>query len=404
MKRVLLIACILGAMAHAQLIPPNTAECATSTDGSVVGMLNPLSAPTATPAFVGTLPANNYFVVVTWYDAASHQTLPSPEQQVQLSGTGELQISESNPPQSAVGMDVYISTSSGTETLQGSITGTGTYIQNVPLVSGVAPPSTNNSVCQIIANDAGWPTGTGYVVGLTTPGGQTQPGYPMQWQILGPGTTLNISQGLPLYNGTVTYPVPILARPYGHATQSMSGGLNMGSYPFTSGYATLNSGGNFTGTFTGNPTFQSINFSNGFQLQGSYGNPGDLPQSTGTGTVWSPVNGPGGTPTVVAGPAAGTGATVSVVAGSKDKMGLIKLTTGTSPSNSDIVATLTFSTPFATFASCTIAQSSTGGVTLPTQILLTGIGTNGFTIFNQGPPALTGSLSYYVWSYICNGY
>ncbi len=52
----------------------------------------------------------------------------------------------------------------------------------------------------------------------------------MQWQLLGPGTTINISQGLPLYNGTVTYPIPILARPYNHGPQSISGPLSMTNY------------------------------------------------------------------------------------------------------------------------------------------------------------------------------
>ena len=43
---------------------------------------------------------------------------------------------------------------------------------------------------------------------------RTLPGYPMLWQITGPGTTINLSQGLPYYHGVVMYPSPILASPY----------------------------------------------------------------------------------------------------------------------------------------------------------------------------------------------
>jgi hypothetical protein len=81
-----------------------------------------------------------------------------------------------------------------------------------------------------VANDAGWPTGTGYQVSMTTPAGDNVPGWPQQWQLLGPGTTQNISNGLPFYNGTVTYPIPILARPVNHAPQSISGPLYMTNY------------------------------------------------------------------------------------------------------------------------------------------------------------------------------
>jgi hypothetical protein len=49
-----------------------------------------------------------------------------------------------------------------------------------------------------VANDAGWPTGTGYTVALTDQAGNTYPGYPMQWQLLNPGSTYNLAQGLPL--------------------------------------------------------------------------------------------------------------------------------------------------------------------------------------------------------------
>lgn len=225
------------------LVPPVTAECATSVDGSVVGTLNPLQSPQVSPAFSGTLGSGNYFEEITWYDAAGHVTLPSPEVNTQLVSTGQLQVSppSNGLPATAVGMKVYISTVSGAETLQGTTIGSATFIQSVPLANGAAPPTVNNTVCQVIANDAGWPTGTGYSVSMTDSSGGTVPGYPMQWQLLGPGGTINLGNGLPLYNGTVTYPIPILSRPYGHGPQSISGPLSIGLYPFAAGPGSLSS-------------------------------------------------------------------------------------------------------------------------------------------------------------------
>lgn len=239
MKRLALIFALL-CVSHLQaqlVIAPTTAECATSIDGTVVGTPNPLGPPQVSAIFTGTLPAGNYFVQIVWYDAATHVTLPSPEVQIQLTGTGELQVQGpvSGAPSTAVNMEVFIGTTSGGETFQGSAPATASYVQSIPLVVGSAVPTTNNTLCQVIANDAGWPTGTGYVVTLTTPSGNTLPGYPMQWQLLGPGNTINLSQGLPFYNGTVQYPSPILSVPYGHGPQSISGNLSLGNYNLSAG-------------------------------------------------------------------------------------------------------------------------------------------------------------------------
>lgn len=226
---------LLAAAVWAQtptVVVATTVACATSTDGTVVGVLNPLNPPIVAAAFSGTLPAGNYFVQFAWYDAAGHLTLVSPEVQRQLTGTGSLTINlpSAGKPSTAVGMRVYIGATSGSETLQGQTTGAATFTQSAPLTAGAAKPTTNTTVCQIVANDAGWPSGTGYTVGMTSPAGSTMPGYPMQWQLLGPGNTINLGNGFPLYNGTVTYPIPILARPFNHAAQSISGPLYMTNY------------------------------------------------------------------------------------------------------------------------------------------------------------------------------
>lgn len=206
--------------------------CATSTDGSVVGVPNPLQKPPVTAGFTGTLPPANYYVKIAFYDASGNVTLASPETVVQLNATGRLTVMPPTQgmPAGASGMRVYISPSPGAETLQGQSTSSGAYIQSVPLVSGGAPAATNATICKQVANDAIIPTGTGYTVAMTDPNGNTIPGYPMQWQLMGAGTTINLSNGLPYYHGTVFFPSPIVASPPNHGLQSIAGPLDLDGY------------------------------------------------------------------------------------------------------------------------------------------------------------------------------
>lgn len=261
---------------------PTTAACATSTDGSVVGLPNPLTATTNTTAGTGSLTPGIYYSVYAWYDAAGHITLPSPESRTQLSSSGSVVV---NPPSSgipagAVGMQVYISTSSGTETLQGATTGSGSYVQSSALISGNSPGISNTTLCQLTANDAIWPTGTGYVTSLTDSRGNAVPGYPMQWQLLGAGTTINLSNGLPYYHGVVLFPVPILTAPLNHGVQSISGPLSL------SGYNLLNVGKIGVGTSTPGWSIDVengfINSSNGYLFNGGAGTLGQCLVSNGT--------------------------------------------------------------------------------------------------------------------------
>ena len=55
----------------------------------------------------------------------------------------------------------------------------------------------------------------------------------MQWQLMGAGSTINLSNGLPYYHGVVYYPVPILSAPANHGQQSISGPLAFGGYNVT---------------------------------------------------------------------------------------------------------------------------------------------------------------------------
>lgn len=271
-----------GFVAGTGVIINTTTSCATSVDGSVVGIPNPLDAPPVTVAFTGTLTSGNYFVKYAFYDASGNLTLVSPETVIQLNSTGQLIVASptSGMPAGSVGMKVYISASTNAETLQGSTTGSAAFIQSVPLTSGAAVPSTNTTVCKQIANDAIWPSGTGYTVSLTDPSGNTLPGYPMQWQLMGPNSTINLSSGLPYYHGTVYFPTPILASPINHGLQSISGPLGL------SGYNLTNVGAIGIGTTL--PAWPIdvengiVNASGGFLANGSGGSNGQCLGSNGT--------------------------------------------------------------------------------------------------------------------------
>lgn len=267
---------LLAAAVWAQtptVVVATTVSCATDPSGKVVGVLNPLHPPVANPAFGGggTLPAGNYFVQIAWYDAAGNTTMVSPEVQVQLTATGRMNVGlpTSGKPSTAVGMKIYIGTASGVETLQGQTTGAAFFTQSTPLATGTAEPTTNTTICNIVANDAGWPSGTGYTLGMTTPAGSTMPGYPLQVQLLGPGNTIDLGNGFPLYNGTVTYPIPVLSRPFNHAAQSISGPLSLTNYTLSQVLA--------LGVGTGTPAFPidvengAINASGGFIYNGGAG-------------------------------------------------------------------------------------------------------------------------------------
>src|ERR1035441_7485970 len=221
-----------GYIAGCQVNLATTNTCATSIDGSVVGIQNPLTATINSTSGSGSLGSGVYYTVYEWYDAAGHVTLASPETATTLSATGALVV---NPPSTgkpalAVGMDVFISTSSGAETLQGQTTGTSSFVQATSLASGASPASTNTTLCQVTANDAVWPTGTGYNVTMVDQYGNPVPNYPMQWQLMDAGSTINLSNGLPYYHGVVYYPVPILSAPANHGAQSISGPLSFGGY------------------------------------------------------------------------------------------------------------------------------------------------------------------------------
>ena len=263
-------------------VTPAIAQCYTSTSGAVVGLPNPLQPPAvATDTGSGALAAGIYYVEVTYY-LGSGESLPSPERQVQIPSTGSLIVSPpASFPENATGMRVYIGTASGAETLQGATASpAATYTQAAPLTAGAAPPAINSSVCSIAFNDTIIPY-TGYNVTLTSSSGNAYPGWPQAWQLNGGASgTINISNGAPLWNGTVIYPMPILAQPLNHGPQSISGPLN-----FT-GYNVVNVGS--LGIGTSAPAWPvdvengAINASGGYLYAGGAGTSGQCLVSNGT--------------------------------------------------------------------------------------------------------------------------
>lgn len=261
-------------------------HCATDKNGAVVGIDNPQQPPIVSSTGSGALPAGTYYTKFSWYDTYNHETLTSPEIALQLNTAGSLVVTPpaTGAPLNALGMFVYIGTTPGGETYQGeSLTPTGSYTQAAALASGGTPQVANTTVCQVVANDAAWPIG-GYTVTFFDGEGNPVPGFPQQWQMIGPGSAFNISQGFPIWNGRTTYPVPVLTIPTNHNPQSISGSLSL------SGYNLYNVGEIGVGTalpawgvdVEGSGLAGLVNARGGYLVNGASGTAGECLASDGT--------------------------------------------------------------------------------------------------------------------------
>ncbi len=269
-------------------VVPVISTCYTSTDGSIVEAANPLVQPRISTAGGG-LPPGTYYAKLTAYTTDGHETLPSPEVVIPLPSGGSFSLTYLDPiPSNTQGVKLYVSATSGTETLQSAVTGGVVATQNTALVTGAMPPTTNSTVCSIAFNDTIIPH-AGYKVSLLSSTGQAYPGFPQQWQLNGGANgTVNVSQGAPLWNGVVIYPQPIVAQPLNHGPQSISGPLSLSSYNL------FNVGA--LGIGTAQPAFPLdvvglANSSAGYLYNGSGGTAGQALVSD--GTSFKP-----GTPTV----------------------------------------------------------------------------------------------------------
>lgn len=223
--------------------------CWTDSAGNVVGL--PGDAAVAAPVLSsnlgsGSLPAGTYFVRYTWANATG-ESQPSPERSLVLGSSGTLIVQAPvNVPALATSMKVYVGTTSGGETLQGSVTVTGgviggNYSQSAALAGGAALPSGNTSACQIRFNDELQPSFTAYSVAFTNVNGAGIAGFPQKWYLSGGSNgTVNVSTGTPLYAGVVQYPQAIVSNPAASGTQSINGGLNLNGFSFFAGAGKFN--------------------------------------------------------------------------------------------------------------------------------------------------------------------
>lgn len=173
-------------------------NCYTSNTGAIVGVPDPVVAPSVTASTAsGSLPSGTYYVKIA-YAGAGGTSAASPESTVVLGGTGTLTVA--NPvlqPAAATGYRVYISTTTGTETLQGTVTGWSSYQQSSTLTVG-ATPSTNSSTCAVAFSDELIPTTTWYQVNLVNSQGTQISGFPQNWCLFGgSGGSVNVSLGWP---------------------------------------------------------------------------------------------------------------------------------------------------------------------------------------------------------------
>jgi hypothetical protein len=236
-------------------------NCYTDALGNIVGLPNPLAAPVLSPNYgSGSLPAGNYFVRTTWANS-SGETVASPERNVTTTQTGTLVVQlPINPPANATQWKIYISTASGSETLQSMQNAPfSNYSQSTALVAGASLPPANTSVCSLRFNDELQPSYTGYNVTLTTSSGATVTGFPQRWYLSGGSLgTINVGAGLPLYNGVVVYPQPIISNPAQNSLQSINGPLNMNGYPILNTATSLSASGlTLPGSTSGFTTLQA---------------------------------------------------------------------------------------------------------------------------------------------------
>lgn len=116
--------------------------------GSLIS--DPGTAPTLSASGTGnTLPSGTYYVRYTWVSANGGESKPSPEASQAVASGQALNVTLPSFPSGVVSANIYVSTSSGTETLQRNITSTSTSF-TAPLTSGAALPtvSTLNTIVQ----------------------------------------------------------------------------------------------------------------------------------------------------------------------------------------------------------------------------------------------------------------
>lgn len=187
------------------------------------------------------------------------------------------------------------------------------------------------------------------------------------------------------------------------------------------GTSSLTGGGSLGGTFAGNPTisgnpsftgipiFHIFNIvpsgltGGNIQINGLLGAPGYCLQagSSAHGINYAPGCSIGGTPAIALGTGSGTGA--SFASGSNtDVMGQIAVTTGSSPTASATIFTVTFSAVWPTASFCGVWAADANTAAIVSHYYVSTNNPVSFALVNTGS-ALTGATTY-TWSYNCRGY
>lgn len=108
----------------------------------------------------------------------------------------------------------------------------------------------------------------------------------------------------------------------------------------------------------------------------------------------------GGTPTIAAGSGAGSSPTVSFFGASRDKGGVVVLTTGTGPGVGALF-TVTYSAAFSTGSTCTFSPSNAAAAGISSGL---DVGATASTWFMNQTGSILAASTAYQWSYTCNGF
>jgi hypothetical protein len=199
--------------------------CYTSAPGNIIGVADRIVLPSASAnTSSGTLVAGTYYIEI-YYISPNGTSVISAEQSANLTSQGGIFVSPpSFQPASGSGYGIAIGTTSGGETIQGSVTGWTQFTQSTSLISGSPIPTRNTSSCNIYLSDPLVPTGAYYTVNLVNKNSSQIAGFPQTWCTYGGGRgVVNASRGTPTGNCNtdgVFYPPPILSN--GTGAQSVN--------------------------------------------------------------------------------------------------------------------------------------------------------------------------------------
>jgi hypothetical protein len=113
----------------------------------------PSSAPTLASSGTGnTLTAGTYFVKYTWVYTGGGESTTSPESSKAVTSGQLLTVTIPSLPAGVASANIYVSTATGTETLQRNITSTSTNF-TAPISAGASAPTTNNFYLLTTIND-----------------------------------------------------------------------------------------------------------------------------------------------------------------------------------------------------------------------------------------------------------